>query len=438
MQKHFYELADELIAALAGDEVLLLHLAGEESDFARFNHSAIRQAGHVAQGELSLELIDGRRHMKSVCSLAGTMDIDRPRCQAALAELREALPLVPEDPYLLYAEEVHSGEAIGENKLPDRADAVAAVLAAGQGRDLVGLLALGGIFAGFANSLGQRNWFSTYTFHVDWSFYHATDKAVKTSYAGFAWDDEAFSGKIATAGEQLAILHRPAKTIDPGEYRVYLAPAALKELIGTLAWGGFGLKSHRTKSTSLLKMIEDGATLNEAVTLRENTAEGMAPNFTPSGFIKPAEVTLIDRGRTAECLVSPRAGKEYGQEPNASGEHPESLEMAAGDLPVGDVLDRLGNGVYVNQLWYLNYSDRPACRITGMTRFATFWVAGGRIEAPLNVMRFDETAYRVLGTNLLALTAERDFMPASETYGGRSTSSTRLPGALIEEFRLTL
>lgn len=41
------------------------------------------------------------------------------------------------------------------------------------------------------------------------------------------------------------------------------------------------------------------------------------------------------------------------------------------------------------QLWYLNFSDRPGGRITGMTRFASFWVEDGRIVAPLNVMRFD-------------------------------------------------
>jgi len=438
MRERFYELADELVGGLEGDEVLLLSFSGEESDFVRFNHSAIRQAGSVVQRELSVELVRGQRHLRSICTLAGQAEIDGPRCRAVLAELRERLPHVPEDPYLLYATEVRSGEGVGTSRLPERAEAVDAALSAGDGRDMVGLYAQGGIFAGFANSLGQRNWFSTYTFHLDWSFYHAADKAVKTSYAGFEWDAEAFSQKVATASEQLAMLSRPAKTIPPGEYRVYLAPKALEEFLGTMAWGGFGLKSHRTKSSSLLKMVEEGATLHPAVTLRENTAEGMTANFTDVGFIKPPAVTLIDAGRYRDCLVSPRSAKEYGEETNAAAEHPESLDMAAGDLPAAEALERLGDGVYVNQLWYLNYSDRPACRITGMTRFATFWVEGGEIVAPLNVMRFDETAYRLLGENLLALTAEREFLPSGATYGARSTDSARLPGALVEGLRFTL
>jgi predicted Zn-dependent protease len=112
--------------------------------------------------------------------------------------------------------------------------------------------------------------------------------------------------------------------------------------------------------------------------------------------------------------------------------------MAAGVLPTADILKALGTGVYIGNLWYLNYSDRNACRLTGMTRFATFWVENGEIVAPLNVMRFDDTLYRILGDNLLGLTAERDLLVSPDTYEARSTRSMRLPGAVIDDFRMTL
>ncbi len=437
MKERFYELAEGLFGRLNGAEVLLAGYAGEESDFARFNHSAVRQAGSVSQRDLSLQLIDGQRHAAASVGLSGDGEIDRHRAAEALVELRATLEHVPDDPYLLYATEVRSGESVGPDRLPDRGDAIDAVLAAGEGRDLVGIYSAGGIFAGFANSLGQRNWFATYTFDVDASFYHAADKAVKCRHAGFEWDAQALDAKVASAVEQLAVLARPGKTVDPGEYRVYLAPAAMEDLVGMLNWGGFGLKSHRTKSTPLLKMIAEGATFSPSVTLRENTAGGMAPDFTSSGYIKPDSVTLIGQGRYQDCLVGPRSGKEYGV-PVTGSESADSLEMAAGNVPAAEAAERLGTGVYVNNLWYLNYSDRPACRITGMTRFATFWVEDGRIVAPLNVMRFDETLYRALGEHLLGLTAEREFIPSNSTYGGRGTDSVRLPGALIDNFRFTL
>jgi predicted Zn-dependent protease len=151
-------------------------------------------------------------------------------------------------------------------------------------------------------------------------------------------------------------------------------------------------------------------------------------------------VTLIADGRLADALVSPRSAKEYGLAINGTdaGERPEALEMAPGALEEGQALAALGTGLYVSNLWYLNFSDRPAGRITGMTRFATFWVEGGRIVAPVGPMRFDDSIYRMLGENLVELTRERKLVLDPSTYGERSTASARLPGALLRALRFTL
>ena len=73
-----------------------------------------------------------------------------------------------------------------------------------------------------------------------------------------------------------------------------------------------------------------------------------------------------------------------------------------------------------------------------MTRFATFWVEGGCIKAPVKVMRFDESLYRMLGENLIDLTIEREMIMDPGTYSRRSVASARLPGAIVNEFSLTL
>jgi predicted Zn-dependent protease len=73
-----------------------------------------------------------------------------------------------------------------------------------------------------------------------------------------------------------------------------------------------------------------------------------------------------------------------------------------------------------------------------MTRFATFWVERGRIVAPITPMRFDDSVYRMLGANLVDFTREREFLLDPSTYGERSTSSSRLPGAVLSGLKLTL
>lgn len=440
MRQGFYELADYITSLLQGGEVYTCYFSGETSDFVRFNRSAIRQPGSVTQRYITIDLINGKRHGSGTITLTGEVAEDKARAAALMKQLRDWLPHLPEDPHLLYATEVHSGENVKESRLPTADDAMSAILEAGRGRDLVGIYASGGIHAGFANSFGQRNWFSSYSFNFDWSFYHAGDKAVKCSYAGLEWKQADFQKKVADATVQLEVLARPPRTIKPGQYRVYLTPSAVSEILGTISWGGFGMKDNKTRQSSLLRMIEGESRFHEMVTISENTAEGVAPDFQAQGFIKPPCVTLIEKGLYKNPLISPRSAREYGVPTNGASpfEQPEAVDMAPGDIPSGEILKRLGTGVYVSNLWYLNYSDRPACRMTGMTRFATLWVEDGKITAPLSVMRFDESAYRIFGENLVGLTAQTEMILDAYTYESRSTGSARLPGALVEDFTFTL
>ncbi len=440
MQDAFFSIADAIPPLLRGDEVFTSHFVGEQSDFVRFTRGSVRQAGSVQQRSVTLDLIEGRRHASGTLTLSGDPVADRARLAHLVVELRALRGQLDEDPYLLYATKAQSTECRRSAILPSPADAVAAVHGIAAGRDLVGIYAAGAVHAGFANSFGQRNWFTSENFNLDWSFFLDTDKAVKGAYAGTRWDFNELQGRAALLGEQLASLRRPARRIAPGRYGVYLAPAAVWELLGILGWGGFGLRAHRTKTTPLLRMIEDGARLHPDLCLRENTAGGAAPDFQEAGFLRPDAVTLIEGGAYRDCLVSPRSAVEYGVATNgaSAAESPASLDLAAGTLSRDRVLGELGTGIYVSNLWYLNFSDRVACRATGMTRFATFWVEGGVIQAPLEVMRFDESIYRILGENLVALTSERDFILDPASYFQRSTDSAHVPGALVEDFTLTL
>src|SRR4029078_2313827 len=93
------------------------------------------------------------------------------------------------------------------------------------------------------------------------------------------------------------------------------------------------------------------------------------------------------------------------------------------------VLGELDRGLYISNLWYLNFSDRPAGRVTGMTRFATFLVEDGEIVAPVRVMRCDESLFRMFGEQLVGLTSHAEELPDTGTYGGRTLAGSRAPGA---------
>ena len=440
-QAYFDELVTAATSTLVGDEVLLANFSGERTDFIRLNNSEVRQAGTVDQRTLTVDLVDGRRHTGGSIRLCGDRSVDDARLTVLLAQLREQRAFVADDPFLLYNTEPTSTERVERGSIPEPDAALAEIRSAGTGRDLVGIYASGDTFQGFANSLGQRNWFQSSTFNLDWCFYLRADKAAKNLYAGFHWDDDAFAAKVDWSARQVKALERDPISLSPGEYRTYLAPRAMEELLQLWShYGAFGRRAHETKQTPLLKMLVDDITLSPLVNISEDTAHGVAPNFQSAGFLRPDEVPLIVEGAYAQTLVSPRSAQEYGVPTNGAvgHEYPQSMAIAPGTIPTDTVGEALGSGLFVGNLWYTNFSDQAACRTTGMTRFATFWMDDGEIVAPVNVLRFDDTAYHLLGDQLEGFTDTAEVLLDTSTYERRSTDSARLPGALVGAMRFVL
>ena len=436
-QQHFETLAAALCTGLASGEELFLRLSGEDSDFARFSQARIRQAGFVAQRSLGLTLVQGLRQAEASLDLGGDAAEDLRRAREVLSGLRAQLPLLPEDPWLNWQRSATRHERSDADRLPPAGATLAAILDAAAGLDLVGMFASGAIHAGFASSHGQRAWHSVSICSCDWSCHTRDGQAVKGLRAGTSWDAEVWSADMTRARADLGRFATPPRHLEPGDYRAFLAPAALQDLVGLLGWGGFSLRSRRTRTSPLLRLETGEARLSPLLSLSEH-ATGLAPLITNHGFLRPQRVALVTAGACGEALVSARSAKEYDQPVNAENEAPTSLVMAPGTLPTTEALRALGTGLWLENLHYLNFSDRSAGRITGMTRFACWWVEAGEVVAPIEHLRFDDTIFSLLGEHLEALTSERELLPDTGTYGSRSLASCEVPGALIARMRFTL
>ena len=431
-RESFDWLMDELEGLCLPGEVFLASFLGEDSDFVRLNHNRVRQAGHVVQRECRVSLIRGRREAQGALSLGADRSSDAQRLGMLIERLRIQLAVAGDDPYLLYATEPQSTAEVRTAALPDPRAAIETIMGMAEGLDLVGLFANGGFCRGFGNSLGQRNWYANGGFNLDISAHGDGAQAVKCLYAGQSWDPAALGQRITELRDRLAALTREGRALTLGRYRVYLSPYALGEVLGLLGMSAFGMRSHKTLHTPLLKMIREGRRLHPGITVLEAHREGYTPAFTSAGFIKPEQVVLIEAGELRDCLVDRRSAAEYGVTPNAEIEGTRSLALAAGDVPEHEMLARLDTGLYVDHLWYGNFSDWNECRITATTRYASFWVEGGEITAPIPTMRLDESIYHLLGDGLIALTRERESIVDPGTYEWRSLSSQHLPGALID------
>lgn len=437
--KQFSALSEWLRGALNPGEEFSLGYSAESSEFIRFNQAKVRQAGHVQQASLCLQLIRDGRHAELQVTLSGVAADDRQRLADALQHLRQTLPLLSPDPYLQLNREAWHSHVLQLEALPDSATVVEQIGQAAQGLDLVGFYAAGPISRGFASSSGAFGWHQASSFNFDWSLFHANGQALKAQYAGQTWQADAFARRMQQAREQLSYLGQPVRTLAPGSYRAYLAPAALQEILELMSWGGFSAQALADKDSPLQRLHAGAARLSPLLSLHEQVAGSLTPAFSSEGYPRH-DLSLIQAGQPGEQLVSSRSAAEYGLPANGASpwESPQALAMAAGSLEQDEILARLGTGLYIGNLWYLNYSDRPAGRVTGMTRFATFWVEDGKLQAPLASMRFDDSLYDLLGSQLEALTRERELSLSTSTYYQRHNGSSLLPGALLRRLTLTL
>ena len=438
-KKNFNAVADHLFAQLKNDEVLNLNLNAERTTFVRFNASKVRQNTIVEQQILGLLLQSAGKTVNMSFTLTGDSTTDLNQASEILSVARAEAALLPQDPYQVAL--VHNGtsdDSFSGQLLADES-IVAAIAEPAADCDLAGLYCGGPLISANRNSLGQSHWFSTESFFVDFSVYNQ-DKAAKGSYAGSIWNQSDFERSLSHTKSQLSLMSRPKKVLAPGAYRTYLAPAAVAEIALMFGWGGVGFAPYKQGMSAFEKLGKQEKSFSSQFSLRENFGLGLTTRFNSLGELAPETLEIISAGRMKNFLTSSRSAKEYGVSSNAANqlESPRSMEILPGTLQEKDILKELGTGLYLSNLHYINWSDRPTARITGMTRYACVWVENGEIVGPIADMRFDESLYDCFGENLLGVTAFQHIDPELSTYEARALGGKKIPGMLIQDFKFTL
>lgn len=439
VRAHFDVVAAHLLSGLDAGEELTINVSAENTLFVRFNGNRVRQNTDVEQLNVSLRLQSDGRTVEKSRTLSGNVGSDMAAMTHLLAHCREEVEHLPADPNQVPV--VNNGTSSEEfsGVLLAPEDVVSAVVKTAEGCDLAGLYAGGVSIRGNTNSKGQRHWFATTTFFLDYSIYNGP-KAAKGCYAGSTWSAAEWAANLERTRTMLALQSLPQQDVKPGSYRTYLAPRAFSDLLGMLNWNALSASAWKQGRSPFKRLAEHEATLSPLLSVEENFSMGLTPRFNSLGEVSAARVPLIDRGTLSNLLVSSRTAKEYGLDANGASaeESPRAMDVSAGHLADKDVLAALGTGLYLSNLHYLNWSDPVSARVTGMTRYACFWVEGGEIKGPIKDLRWDESLYTALGEKLMALTSHTEIDPAVDTYFRRSLGGSRTPGALIDGFTFTL
>jgi predicted Zn-dependent protease len=440
LETNFNRLIETLLAKKRPTEEFTLRLSSEHSQFTRFNYGKVRQTGLVADGSIQFTLMDNQRCCFLSFPWTGSWDIDWLTAHTALLELREELKLLPVDPYLVLPSGNNTSREVNFGLILPQISVVPAILTQVAELDFTGMYAGGIVIKAYGDSQGQKHWFATDTFTLDYSIFNEHGQAVKGIYAGSCWDETAYIAKINAAKQHLQLVSRPPKQLTRGKYKTYFAPAAVADLLSMLSWSAVSEADLQQGNSALAMLSRQEKQLSPLFSLKENFKQGFVPRFNQWGEMTPLELPIITQGVLVNTLVNSRSAKEYNKTANAanSSETLRAPEVSPGNLGVDVILRNLDTGLYVSNLHYLNWSDRPTGRITGMTRYACFWVEQGEIIAPIDNLRFDESLYHFWGDNLIALSNFQEFIPEVETYEGRQLGGCLVPGMLVKDFTYTL
>jgi len=431
--------SQDLFSSLKGDEDVSLNLHSEESDFIRFNQSKVRQNTSVNQHDLQIVYKCNQRQYSCNMSLTLNLAQDIAFARNKIEELRRELPKTDINPK--YSPIVNNGvsEVYKKSERPSTQELIQTVHSTFADTDLAGLWCSGPIRQASVNSKGQFHFFENDSFFFDYSIYNGP-RAAKGFFSEPNWNEKAFLAQAQQTKNTLSLLTKPQVKVKPGAYRSYLAPMAVGELMGMFYWRALSRAQYEQGYAPLKKLYLKEKLFSKHFSLIENNLLGLDSHFNSIGEKVPDQIPMIENGEMKNFLISTATAKEYSLISNQAEpfEAFRSPEILPGSLEEKDILKTLDQGLYLSNLHYINWSDPQAARITGMTRFACFWVEKGEIVGPIQDLRFDDTLYNIWGDHLLGLTKSQQIFTSTSTYGKRDKGGMKVPGALLSQFNFTL
>jgi predicted Zn-dependent protease len=441
----FQTICSQVFDSLKENEQLTVYLEGENSQYFRFNDSKLRQSGIIEDYAVTISLFSGKKSLQSSTTLSSDIKSSVSNLTNEINALRDPLSLIPENDFTCFPDPFESLDIVKSGQLPKREEILEALMDTISSDNLTGVWTSGKIFRACSTSEGTNHWFEKDSFIFDFSLIDAQENMVKVLFPGSNWDKNKFVAAFHEASEKLKLMNKPKMELKPGKYRVWFEPNAVADFVDMFNWNGVSESSFRNGSSCLLKLRNSDTRLSNLFSLNESFSSLSTAPFNSRGEVSE-DVAIIQNGILSNTLVNAKTALEYkissnfAEEPNSwgMGEYMRSPHMEAGDIDNEERLEKLGTGIFISNIHYLNWSDTLGGRITGLTRYACYWVEDGKLVAPIKTMRFDDSFYNFFGSNLEGVGKEVLARPVIETYDGRNPGETTCPGILVKDFELTL
>ncbi len=245
--------------------------------------------------------------------------------------------------------------------------------------------------------------------------------------------------RVAAKALERCTLNRNQQEMPLGQYDVILEPRCLAEVMMWLSFIAFGSNSF-IEGTSFLAGKLGERSMGENVTIydsvREPEAQGLPFDFQGS---PKQRVTLIEHGINRGVVFDSISANQAKARPTGHaglpgspyGAIPWNLCLGPGDSSVEEMIASCQRGLLVSNFHYVNgFLDPKKALMTGMTRYGTFFIEGGKIKHAVKNLRWTESMLRAL-SNVQAIARER------EVITDEAVSFAVMPAVYIKDFTFT-
>jgi PmbA protein len=440
------DLAERALRAAHGDAAEVV-VQAEQSGFARFAGSEVHQPTLIENVSVSLRVARGQ---KVGAAATNRTDDDALRELAARAEAAAAA--APEDPDFpgfaggveLPAVDGFDAETASLGPEEQARRAATAIEAAGE-MPIYGFFTSGIATVAVATTEGvAAEQVATDAATVALA---ATDAvsgyAEQTAWSVAAVDPAAVTREAVAKAEQTT----GAAELAPGSYRAVLEPYAIGELLQYFAFDAFSGLALLEERSFLSGRIGERA-LDEKISIVDDALDprGLPKQFDFEGVPKQ-RVELVEngvlRGTVWDSASAARADGQIstGHAPPPAlrrwGPLPFALSLAEGDAEtVNELIERVGDGIYVTRLHYLGVVEPRHGILTGMTRDGTFRIRDGKIAEPLLNLRFTVAVPDVLA-DVPGLSRARKLVNQAAFYDERFAYGALMPALATGRFDVT-
>jgi len=441
------DLAERAVAAAEGDGIEAV-VQAERSGVARFAGSEVHQPTLIENVSVFLRVIRGNR---VGAAAANRIDDESLRELAHRAgEAAEASPEDPDLPGLAGASQLPDVDGNDEETAglgpADQARLAADAIAGAGDMPVYGLFTSGSASvavvtsAGFAGEQTSTDTLALALAATD----GASGYAEQTAWAVRNVDPAA----VAREAVELAGRTANADELAPGTYPAVLGPYAVGELLQYFAFDTFsGLALLEERSYLGGKLGERH--FDEKLSIADDSLDlrGLPKPFDFEGVPKQ-RVPLVEngvlRGAVWDSASAARAGGSQRSTGHAAppafrrwGPLPFALSLAGGEAEsVDELVELIGDGIYITRLHYLGIVEPRQGILTGMTRDGTFRIRDGKLAEPLVNLRFTVVVPDVLA-DVPGLTRETTLTNQAAFYDERFAYGALVPAIATARFGVT-